>query len=134
MIGVGCDADGPAAAPVDSDVAASLVDFDKGPFEESAVDIALFDDSAGLVFSLAMSEEPAGAGKSDVIGVVEGIETSLRRPPCEPAPSLLDLSSSVISTVDGCDVELDMLDPWPRPDWPVDCVGDAIGRVYWGEM
>jgi hypothetical protein len=125
------DEDGPVPVVVEADVAASLVDFDKGSFEVSAVDFAFFDDSAGLVFSLAMSDEPVVAGKSDAMGVVEGIEMSLRRP-CEPAPSLLELSSSVISTgMDDGGVELDMLVPWPRP---VDCVDDTIGRSFWGEM
>ena len=131
MIGCGCDEDGPAAAPVDPGVASSLFCVDKGSIKASAVDIALFGDPAGLVSSPAISDEPAIAAKSEVIGVVEGIETSLSRP-CEPAPapSLFEWSSSFISTgMDDCDVD-DMLVPEPRP---VDCVEDAIGRVFLGE-
>jgi hypothetical protein len=128
VIGVGLDEDGPATALVDPDIVPSLFAFDEGSFEASAVGSAIFEGSTGLVFSLAISDEPAVAGISEVMGVVEGIELSLRRP-CEPAPSLLVLSSSVISTgMDDGGGEPDMLDPWPRTD----CVDDAIGRVIWG--
>jgi hypothetical protein len=73
----------------------------------------------------------AVAGKLEAIGEVEGIEVSLRRP-CEPAPSLFEVSRWVISTgIVDCGGELDRLVPCSRP---VDCVDDAIGRVFWGVM
>lgn len=92
------DEDGPAA-PLDDEVgaSASLDVSDKGSFEAFAVDTGFFDDSAGLVFSLAISDDPVSAAKFAVIGDAEEIETSLRRP-CEPAPSVLALLISLIST------------------------------------
>ena len=121
------DGDGPAAVDVDADIAAALLDDDKESFAGSAVDIALFDVSAGLVFSSAISDVLVVAGKLEVMGEVEEIGTSLRRP-CEPASSLFEVSSSVISTgMDDCGVELDRLVPCSRP---VDCVDDAIGRGF----
>lgn len=103
----GLDEDGPAAPLDEVSAAASLDDSDKGSFDAFVVDIAFFDDSAGLVFSLVISDDPLVAAKFGVMGDVEGIETSLRRP-CDPAPSLLELGISVISTGSGdCGVELD---------------------------
>jgi hypothetical protein len=123
------DEDGSAAAVVEADIAPALLDDDKGSFVGPAVHIAGFDIPAGLVFSRAISDVLAVAAKSEVMGEVVGIETSLRRP-CEPALSLFEVSSSLISSgmVD-CGVGLDRLVACSRP---VDCVDDAIGRVFWG--
>ena len=67
------------------------------------------------------------AGGSEVIGVVEGIDGSLGA--SGPAPSIFELSSSFISTgVVDCGLELGRSVP---SSTPVDCVDDAIGRV-WG--
>ena len=74
VIAGGVDEDGSATAVVEADAAAALLDADKGSFVDSAVDIAGCDASAGLVFSLAISDVLVVPGKSDVMGEVEGIE------------------------------------------------------------
>ncbi len=131
MRGVVLDEEGASAPLLDADAVVSFADFDKGALEVSAVDIVFFEDSAGLMFSLAISDEPVARGKSEAIGLVDGTETSLRRPG-GPALCLFESSSWVISTgMDDCDADIafDTVVPSPRL---VDCVDDAIGRVVWG--
>jgi hypothetical protein len=108
----------------EEDAAGAGLDDDKGLLEVSVLDKALFDGSAGCVFSLAIAEVLVVAGKSEVMGEVVGIETSLSNP--DDVPSFLLESISLISTgILGCGVD-------EMAPWPVDCVDDAIGRLVLG--
>jgi hypothetical protein len=124
------DDDGLGSAVAGTDVAASLLDDDKGSFDISDVDVAGFDEWAGLVFSsLRISDVFVVARGGEDMGVVGEIDASMRT--CDPAPSPFEVWSSFISTaiVDG--LELGRSVPCSTP---VDWFGDAIGRGFWGEM
>jgi hypothetical protein len=84
--------DGPEVEDVDTDAGF-------GDAEGSAV-IAAVEDCSGLVFSTPVEVMAAEAGNVEVMGVVEGMEMSLRRPLCEPAPTVVpfEASRSLIST------------------------------------
>jgi len=140
-------------------VLASLLLADKGSLDIIPVAAGLLDAAAfsGLVFSLpgiiSASEKEVSMGEE------EGMETSLRRPLCEPAPvGLLEESSTLISrvllaAVPGCGCcdkaslgleefaavvlfEVDVPVPCPAPAPVVDCAADpsAIGRLFRGRM
>lgn len=68
--------------------------------EEGSADIAGLEDRSGLVFSIPVDAMLDEAGNVELMGVVEGMATSLRRPLCEPAPIVVVsffASSSLIS-------------------------------------
>lgn len=87
----------------------------------SVPDEAIFDksleDGSGVMVAFGSSlsaviagDVPIVPGMVEEMGEVTGIETSLRRPPCEPAPAPLDVSRSLISTAvldGGCDCEVE---------------------------
>jgi hypothetical protein len=131
-------------------VLASLLLVDKGSLDIIHEPAALLDAAAfsGLVSSLpgiiSASEKEVSMGEE------LGMETSLRRPLCEPAPvGLLEESRTLISVPDcGCDEGSSLLRPeefaavvlfevddvpvpCPAPA-PVDCAADAsaIGRLF----
>jgi hypothetical protein len=85
--------DGPAS---DIEVTGSGLNDDRG-----SADIVGSEDCSVLVFSTPDEVMLDEAGKLEVMGVVEGMTTSLRRPLCcEPAPTVVPLFASrlLIST------------------------------------
>lgn len=139
IAGTGASA-GPIATVSNRDMTGGLVDEGTASDVEEtcagsgtgngSTDIAMLEVSPGLVFSIPTGSIVDAAGNVGVMGDVAGIETSLRRPLCEPAPIVvpLEASSSLISS--GCErkckstADSGAVEGWPAP---VLVDGSAIG-------